>query len=332
LFAPISREGALVFNNVLLTTATATVLIGTLYPLALEGVTGDKISVGAPYFNMTFVPLMLPLLAALPFGPFLAWKRADLQGAAERLTLAALVGLIAVVATFAVYSSGPWMAPFAMAIGAFVIVGAFSEVLFRAKFGTAKREEVLRRLWNLPRSVYGTALAHAGVGVMVLGITATSAYRIEQIKVLNPGDTTSVAVIPRTMTFKGVGPRRGPNFREQVGVIEVAHQGAEQPFTTLYPAKRIYDAPPQPTSEAGIHASWSGDLYTVLGDPQADGKGYAIRVYFNPLVRFIWIGAVIMFIGGLVSLTDRRLRVGAPRRSSRPPSGQMPDRSIVPAE
>ncbi|MEL7049492.1 MAG: cytochrome c-type biogenesis CcmF C-terminal domain-containing protein, partial [Pseudomonadota bacterium] len=225
---------------------------------------------------------------------------------------------------------GPWMAPFAMALGAFVIVGAISEVLFRAKLGMAEREEVMRRLWNLPRSVYGTCLAHMGVGVMVLGITATSAYRVEQIKVMSPGQTVTVAGYD--LTFKGVGPRRGPNYREQVGVIDVALAGASEKFTTLYPAKRIYDAPPQPTSEAGIHASWSGDLYTILGDPQADGKGYSIRVYFNPLVRFIWLGAVIMFIGGFVSLTDRRLRVGAPRRAERPPSGQLPGGPVVPAE
>ncbi|MEO1205720.1 MAG: heme lyase CcmF/NrfE family subunit [Pseudomonadota bacterium] len=330
LFAPISREGSLVFNNVLLTTATATVLIGTLYPLALEGVTGDKISVGAPYFNMTFVPLMLPLLAALPFGPFLAWKRGDLQGAGERLAIAALVGVIAIVVTFAMYTRGPWMAPFAMALGAFVIVGAISELLFRAKFGTADRSEVLRRLWNLPRSVYGTCLAHTGVGIMVLGITATSAYRVEQIQVMRPGDTATVAGYE--LTFKGVGPRRGPNFREQVGVIAVSKVGDDTPFTTLNPAKRIYDAPPQPTSEAGIHASWAGDLYTVLGDPQSDGKGYAIRVYFNPLVRFIWLGAVIMFLGGMISLTDRRLRVGAPRKTRRSETDTVPGGPIVPAE
>ncbi len=313
LFSPISREGSLVLNNVLLTTATATVLIGTLYPLALEGATGAKISVGPPFFNMTFVPLMLPLLIAMPFGPFMAWKRGDVRGAAERLLFAGIVGTIALVATFAFYWKGPWLAPFAVAIAVFVMLGALSELAFRAKLGSAPLEEVWRRFWNLPRSVFGTTIAHFGVGFMVLGIVGTTAYQSERVLVMEPGDQAEIGGY--TLLFRGVGPQRGPNYREQVGVLEVSRDGA--PVITLNPSKRVYDAPPQPTSEAGILASWRGDLYTVLGDPQTDGPGYSIRLYFNPLVRFIWIGAVIMFIGGGISLSDRRLRVGAPVRSRR---------------
>ncbi len=323
LFAPISREGALVLNNVLLTTATATVLVGTLYPLLLEGLTGAKISVGPPFFNMTFIPLMVPLLIALPFGPFLPWKRGDLQGVAQRLIIAALIGLVAMVATMAVASRGPWLAPIMMAIGVYVMVGALQELAFRAKVGSAGREEVLRRLWNLPRSVYGTALAHFGVGLMVIGIVATSAYRIETVLVMKPGDKVDIANYE--LTFKGVAPFRGPNYREQVATFDVSRDGV--PLTTLSPSKRVYDAPPQPTSEAGIHAAWRGDLYTVLGDAQVEDGGYAIRLYFNPLVRFIWLGALLMFIAGGISLSDRRLRVGAPRRKSRQPAV-----AVAPAE
>jgi cytochrome c-type biogenesis protein CcmF len=323
LFAPISREGSLVLNNVLLTTATATVLVGTLYPLLLEGLTGAKISVGPPFFNMTFIPLMVPLLIALPFGPFLPWKRGDLYGVAQRLIVAALIGLVAMVATMALAVRGPWLAPLMMAIGVYVMVGALQELAFRAKVGSAGREEVLRRLWNLPRSVYGTTLAHFGVGLMVIGIVATSAYRTEQVLVMKPGDKVEIANYE--LTFKGVAPYRGPNYREQVGTIEVTRDGAA--LTTLHPSKRVYDAPPQPTSEAGIHASWRGDLYTVLGDAQVEDGGYAIRLYFNPLVRFIWLGALLMFIAGGISLSDRRLRVGAPRRSKPNPAA-----AVAPAE
>ncbi|MBL8564725.1 MAG: heme lyase CcmF/NrfE family subunit [Hyphomicrobiaceae bacterium] len=312
IFAPISREGSLVLNNILLTVSCATVLVGTLYPLALEAITGEKISVGAPFFNMTFVPLMIPLLIALPFGPFLAWKRGDLPGAAQRLAVSAGVALLVLVATAAYVQRGPWLAPLAIALGVFVMLGAVSEVLYRAKFGQVDRAEFQRRLLNLPRAQFGTMLAHFGVGMMVVGIAATSAYRQELILAVKPGDRFELAGY--TMEYKGAIAGKGPNYEEQTGEIAV-FSGAHQ-ITTLFPSKRLYDAPPQPTTESGILASWRGDLYTVLGDAQSGG-GFAIRVYFNPLVRFIWIGALVMFIGGGISLSDRRLRVGAPVKARR---------------
>jgi cytochrome c-type biogenesis protein CcmF len=312
IFAPISREGGLVLNNVLLTTATGTVLIGTLYPLALESINGAKISVGPPYFNATFVPLMVPLLLALPFGPLMGWKRGDIHAALQRLWVAGLLAICAIVAVFAVVQRGPWLAPFAMALGVWVIAGAISELLVRVRAGNADSAEVFRRLRNLPRSVYGTTVAHAGVGVMVLGITATSAWQSEKILTMRPGETADIAGY--ALTFKGVAPDNGPNYREVVGVVSVTRGG--QSVVDLAPSKRQYSAPPQATSEAGIYVALLGDLYVVLGDEAGDGA-YAVRMYFNPLVRLIWIGTIIMFIGGALSLSDRRLRVGAPRRARR---------------
>jgi cytochrome c-type biogenesis protein CcmF len=312
IFAPISREASLVLNNIFLTTACATVLVGTLYPLALEALTGAKISVGAPYFNMTFGPLMMLLLLAMPFGPFLAWKRGDVLAAAQRLAFAALLAIAALAASFAVAQRGPWLAPFGIALGVWVMGGAVSEVASRARLGEVPPAEVWRRLVGLPRSCLGTMLAHFGVGVMVIGIVATSAYRSERILVMKPGDRVEIAGYE--LTFRGVAPGKGPNYTEQTGIMDVSRGGVG--VVRLEPAKRLYDAPPQPTTEAGIHASWRGDLYTVLGDPQTDG-GFAVRLYFNPLVRCIWIGALIMFIGGAVSLSDRRLRIGAPVRARR---------------
>ncbi len=315
IFAPLSREGALVLNNILLTTSCATVLIGTLYPLLLESLTGEKISVGAPYYNMTFVPLMLPLLLALPFGPFLAWKRGDIRGVAQRLTAAGILAVVAIAITLALSERGPWLAPFAIALGVWVMAGAVSELLFRVKAGGAGFDESLRRLTNLPRSVIGTTLAHFGVGVMVVGIAATTSYRSEKILVMKPGDTVEIGGF--ALTFKGVAPNKGPNYTELVSVFDVTRGGS--PVVTLEPAKRIYDAPPQPTTEAGIHGSWRGDLYAVLGDAQNEDGGYAVRLYFHPLVRLIWGGALIMFIAAAVSLSDRRLRVGAPKRAAPKP-------------
>jgi cytochrome c-type biogenesis protein CcmF len=319
-FSPISREGALVLNNILLTTACATVLVGTLYPLALEAVNGDKISVGAPYFNMTFVPLMIPLLIAVPFGPFLAWKRADAVAAAERLAVAGVLAVLAIAVAMAMTERGPWLAPLGFAVGVWVMAGALSEVAFRTKVGQVPVAETWRRLLSLPRASIGTLLAHFGVGLMVLGIVGTTAYRSEQILVMKPGDRTEIAGYE--LTFRGATPAKGPNYSELVGVFDVSRGG--ETFLRLEPSKRLYDAPPQPTTEAGIHASWRGDLYAVLGDQQASG-GFAVRLYFHPLVRCIWIGALIMFMGGAVSLSDRRLRIGAPRRASRAAVG-------VPAE
>jgi cytochrome c-type biogenesis protein CcmF len=312
LFAPVSREGGLVLNNILLTTACATVLVGTLYPLALESLTGDKISVGPPFFNLTFGPLMLPLLLALPFGPFLAWKRGDLAGAAQRLFVAAAVAVVAIAASAALARRGPWLAPFGIGLGVFVMMGAVAEIAYRIKLGATPWSEALRRLTHLPRSVVGTTLAHFGVGMMVVGIVATSAYQSEQVVAMKPGDRTEIAGYG--LVFKGVAPAQGPNYREEIGTFEVTVSG--RPLVTLHPSKRVYDQPPQPTSEAGILASWGGDLYTILGDAQ-QGGGYSVRIYFNPLVRLIWIGAVVMFVAGGISLADRRLRVGAPIRGRR---------------
>ena len=313
LFQPISREGSLVLNNLLLVTSAATVLVGTLYPMALEGVTGEKISVGPPFFNMTFGPLMVPLLLALPIGPMLAWKRGDLPGVMQRLGFAVLTAIVVIVAVLAVTHRGPWLAPFGIALGVYVMAGAAVEWANRVKLGTASRSEVIRRATNLPRSNYGTLFAHFGIGMLVVGIIATSAYREEQILVMKPGQ--SLAVGGFDVTFAGVETARGPNYRADMADFDVKRDG--QSVTRLTPSKRLYDAPPQPTTEAGIHASWRGDLYLVIGDAQPEG-GYAVRAYFNPLVRFIWLGALIMFIGGGISLSDRRLRVGAPSRSRRP--------------
>jgi cytochrome c-type biogenesis protein CcmF len=310
IFQPISREGSLVLNNLLLVTGAATVLVGTLYPMALEGLTGEKISVGPPFFNSTFGPLMVPLLLALPFGPMLAWKRGDLAGAMQRLAFAVLAAMIAIIAYFAIGHRGPWLAPFGIGLGVYVMMGALSEWAARVKFGQASRAEIVRRARNLPRAAYGTLLAHFGIGMLVVGIVATSAYREEHILVMKPGQTLSVAGYD--VTFTGVESGRGPNYREDFADFDVKRDGAS--ITRLRPSKRLYDAPPQPTTEAGIHAAWRGDLYLVIGDPQPGG-GYAVRAYFNPLVRFIWLGALIMFIGGGISLSDRRLRVGAPRRA-----------------
>jgi cytochrome c-type biogenesis protein CcmF len=315
LFAPLSREGALVLNNVLLTVACATVFVGTLYPLALESVTGDKISVGPPYFNSTFGPLMIPLLLAMPLGPFLAWKRGDLLGAMQRLWAAAVIALVALTLTLALYWRGPWLAPFGIALGVWVMAGALGEWAVRVKLFAAPAKESLYRALGLPRSAYGGMLAHAGVGIAVVGMIATTAWQSEAVLAMKPGDRGEVAGY--AFNFRGARPpSQGPNYQEQTALLTIT-RGRTQ-VAELRPSKRLYDTPRQTTTEAAIHVSWAGDLYAVLGDELADG-GFVVRVYFNPLVRLIWLGAIVMAVGGVLSLSDRRLRIGAPRRARRAP-------------
>jgi cytochrome c-type biogenesis protein CcmF len=312
LFAPISREGALVLNNVKLTVACATVFIGTLYPLALESLTGQKISVGPPYFNATFGPLMVPLLLAVPLGPLLGWKRGDLLGAMQRLVAAALLAFAALVISVALVWRGPWLAPFGIALGVWVLAGAAAEWAARIKLFAAPLRETLGRALGLPRGAYGTLLGHAGLGISVIGIVATSAWRSEAVLALKPGERGEVAGY--TFVFRGTETARGPNYGELIGRLEVTRGGS--PIAELRPSKRLFDTPRQVTTEAAIHASWRGDLYIVLGDALAGGA-FVVRAYFNPLVQLIWLGALVMAVGGVLSLLDRRLRVGAPRRNAR---------------
>ena len=187
------REGALVVNNVLLTLSCATVFIGTLYPLALDAIAGARISVGPPYFNATFGPLMLALLVAVPLGPMLAWKRGDLMGALQRLKFAGIIAFAAFLAALALGRRGPWLAPIVMAVGVWVIAGAISELAQRVKLGSVPFAETLSRLKGLPRSAFGTMVAHVGAGTMLIGIVATSAWQSENVLVMKPGETTSIA-------------------------------------------------------------------------------------------------------------------------------------------
>ena len=307
LFAPISREGALVLNNLFLTTACATVLVGTLYPLGLEVLTGEKISVGAPFFNLTFGPLFVPLLIAVPFGPLLAWKRGDLLGATQRLLVAGVVGLLALALVWARASGGNVLAPLGIALAVFVIVGSLTDLvertgLFRVPFATA-----LQRTWGLPRSVWGTAFAHAGLGVVLIGIVCETTWNTEHISTMKPNDVVKVAGYE--LKLDKLVDNRGPNFSEKVAQFDVSLDGDE--LSVMKPSKRRF-LTGMSTTEAALMTSGASQLYISLGDINDDG-GIAVRIYHKPMVLFIWWGAVLMALGGVLSLSDRRLRVGAPK-------------------
>ncbi len=307
LFAPVSREGALVLNNLFLVSACATVFVGTLYPLALEALTGEKISVGAPFFNLTFGPLFVPLLLAMPFGPLLAWKRGDLLGVAQRLVGAAAIAMIAVAVIFAMEGGGPTLLPFAIGLALFVMAGAVTEIVERTGLLKVPLATALARAKGLPRSAWGASLAHFGLGVVLLGVIGETQWSVEQIAELKPGQ--SIAIRRYELTFDGTRMRQGPNYRELAAHFTVRRHG--EPIGVMEPGKRSFPSRGTATTETALMTRGVSQLYLALGDPNPDGS-LAVRVYYKPLVLLIWLGAVVMVLGGAVSLSDRRLRVGAP--------------------
>jgi cytochrome c-type biogenesis protein CcmF len=316
LFAPISREGALVLNNLLLATAAAVVLLGTLYPLLLDAFGGGKVSVGAPFFNATFVPLMVPLLIACVVGSMLSWKRGDLAGVIGRL-IAALAVTAAVVVATAYFAVGEGaLAALGLGLATWLVAGSIVGLGHRVGAGRVPVGEALRRLATLPRAVHGMTLAHAGLGIVVAGIAGASAWQVERIVQMRAGGTLELAGYE--IVFDGVRDAAGPNYRAAQGVFRVVEDGATK--FTLTPERRFYPAERSQTTEAAIHTTWFADLYVVLGEGDGIDR-WTVRAYHNPLVPWIWVGAVVMAVGGMVSLTDRRLRFGAPKRAARGAAG-----------
>ena len=310
LFAPVSREGSLVLNNLLLCVAALAVFVGTLYPLALETLNGDKISVGPPYFNLTFGPIILPLLLVVPLGPFLAWKRGDIAGALRRLWVALAIAAAVGLGVLLINVRGPWLAPIGMALAAWLVFGALADLAQRISLFKVPLSSSWHRLIGLPRAALGTVLAHAGLGVMLAGIVAISLWRIELIVALKPGQ--SAALGKYNVTFIGEAPLTGPNYTGRVGSFLLKEGDRE--ITTLRSEKRQFKPSGMPTTEVGLWQTFMGDVYVVMGDPTTDGAR-AMRMYYNPFVNFMWAGAAIMFAGGFLSLSDRRYRVGAPKRA-----------------
>jgi cytochrome c-type biogenesis protein CcmF len=308
LFAPVSREGALVLNNLFLVSACATVFIGTLYPLALEALTGEKISVGAPFFNATFAPLFVPLLIAVPFGPLLAWKRGDLLGVAQRLVGAAGIAVITMAVVFAMEGGGPILVPFAIGLAFYVMAGALTDIVERTGLLKVPFATAFARARGLPRSAWGAAFAHFGLGITLLGVIGETQWSLERMAELKPGQTISVRRYE--LQFDGVTTRQGPNYRDLAAHFSVRRHG--DLIGVMEPSKRSFPSRGTATSQTALMTRGVSQLYLSLGDPNPDGS-LAVRLYYKPLVLLIWLGAVVMVVGGALSLSDRRLRVGAPR-------------------
>ena len=305
-FAPMSREGAIVLNNLLLCSITAVVFVGTLYPLFLDLLAGQMISVGPPFFNSATAPLAVPLVVAMAVGPMMAWKRASLWPVLQRLWWAACLALLAFILTLALAG---WhvLSALGFACAFWLIGGAMADIfdrigLFRTKLGNA-----LNRARALPRAAWGSAIAHAGMGVTILGISGMG-LATEKLVAVPPGGSTSFAGYE--WRLEGVRDFAGPNFTARKATITVLHEG--RVVHVMEPSKRFFPLGRINTTEAAIRTRPSGDLYAVLGE-ERDGQA-VLRLHNNPLAPWIWLGAGIMALGAALSLSDRRIRIAAPAR------------------
>lgn len=306
LFGIVSRESALVVNNIFLSTFAAVVLVGTLYPLFVEAFGAGQITVGPPFFEYAAAVLMSPLIVALGLGPVLAWKRGNISRAMQVAFPALVVGTVAGLVLVWQSAGGVVMTAFGLGLAVWLITSVFLEIAARIKLFRAPAK-ALSGLGKITRAQWGMSLAHAGLGVILLGITISEAFTSEELVVMAPGDTTDVAGY--SFTFEGVAPVAGPNFTAVRGFFTVRE--GERIITSLTPEDRVYSNPVMNTTEAAIYPLFSGDLYAVVGEATGAGR-WSVRLYFKPMISALWLGALMMMIGGILSLSDRRLRVGLP--------------------
>jgi cytochrome c-type biogenesis protein CcmF len=305
IFAPISRESALVLNNILLCSIAAVVFTGTLYPPFADLLFGIQLSVGAPFFNQTVLPLCAPLILAMAIGPLLPWKRAALAPALERIWLAAVVAII-------IFLVMTWrsnaITALGLAGGTWVVLSAVSDIAERIKLFRGPISHSMNRLRALPRAAFGAALGHIGFGVMVLGIAGMT-LATQKVIVLKPGQTTQLGGYG--WTLDDIHDGTGPNYVQRVADLTLTANG--KPFLTLHPSRRFFPNQKVTTNDAAIHTNGFQDIYAVFADEPASG-GAELRLNRHPLAPEIWFGGLIMAFGGFLSLSDRRLRIGAPAR------------------
>ncbi len=315
-FGPVSRESMLLANNILLIVALASVLLGTLYPLFLDALNLGKISVGPPYFDTVFYPLMAPAAFLMGVGPMARWTRAPLPDLATRLRWA--LGVAVVTALVAPLLLGRWS--LLVAFGLFLAFWIFTStfVNLRQRLSASPRQGLLAKLRGNSPSYYGMILAHLGVGVFIVGVTLVKGYEVEKDVRLDVGE--SVALAGYDFKFLGVTPHAGPNYRALTGAVEVRKDG--RLIETLTPEKRIYNASGQAMTIAAIDTGFLGDRYVSLGEPvSADASSingpWGIRIYLKPFVDWIWMGAFLMALGGFLAVSDRRYRLALRTRAAR---------------
>ena len=303
-FSTVSRESALILNNILLSVSCFVVFIGTIWPLVSEMLFDRTVSVGPPFFDAAFTPFMVALAIALPLGSILAWKRGTLARASKSVVGWLVLAVAMAGLAYAIQSGNSALGPIGVALGVWVVGGALADLWMRS--GRDSIPQRLRRITRLPRADWGKATAHIGMGVTIFGIAAMMAWEQEDIRIAQIGDSWDVGQYE--FRLDGVNQSEGPNYLTTMADISV-WQGTRQ-VGDLHPEKRFYPVANMPTTEAAIINGVLRDIYVVVGDPQ-EGGGWAVRIYLKPFANWIWGGAMLMALGGCFSLSDRRLRVGA---------------------
>ncbi|MEM9757409.1 MAG: cytochrome c-type biogenesis CcmF C-terminal domain-containing protein, partial [Pseudomonadota bacterium] len=308
-FGVVSRESALILNNLILAVSCFVVFIGTIWPLIADMFFDRTLSVGPPFFDATFNPFVIAAAIALPIGSMLPWKRAKLDRVAARLAPAALLGVAALILAFAVVNGRSAIGPIMIALAVWLVAGAAVDLWERTGRGTMSSR--LGRLGRLPGADWGKAIAHAGVGITIFGVAALVTFEVEDIRVAEPGVPYSVAGYD--VVLERVEEVTGPNYLSTMATVRLSRDGRD--IAVLQPERRFYPVAGMPTTEAAIDSGFTRDLYVVVGDPQTGG-GWALRFWIKPFANWIWGGTIIMALGGLFSLFDRRFRVaaGAARR------------------
>ena len=303
-FSMVSRETALVSNNVLLAVSAFVVFFGTIWPLVAELFFDRKLSVGPPFFNAAFTPFMILLGLILPVGSNLPWKRANILNSSKKLIFVFILSICLAGLIWAIQTGKSLIGPVGVFLGAWIVMGTILDL-----FSKLGRSISLRRLIVLPRADFGKFFAHSGLGITMFAIAALTSWEKEDIRVVPVGGSWKIAAYE--LKLNSVENVRGPNYFSTMGVIAVSKDG--QLLTVLRPEKRNYPVAQMPTTEAAIDYRLSRDLYVVLGDQQSDNS-WTIRTYLKPFTNWIWGGCALMAVGGLLSLTDRRLRIAAGRR------------------
>lgn len=304
-FSMVSRESALVLNNLLLAVSCFVVFVGTMWPVVAEMFFDRKLSVGPPFFNLAFTPFMIVLGLVLPIGSTLPWKRARIGRALRPLRLVFVLALACGGLAWAMNSGRSLTGPLGAFLGAWLVMGAVLDLWQRT--GSSG----FSRLWRLPRADWGKTVAHSGLGITMLGVAGLTAWQSEDIRVAQLEQPFEVG--DYTLTLDKVEQLEGPNYVSTMGFITLAKDGRE--ISQMRPEKRFYPVAQMPTTEAGIDYNLARDVYVVIGDEQTNG-GWAVRTYIKPLTNWIWIGCGLMALGGLLSLSDRRFRVAAGARKA----------------